>query len=363
MKSEYNIALIGELNGCLETTLEVLAARDFPVAKVFPLVSGLELLPSIRSDESEENSDNEAFADEELEVQANTVMFAGKPVDVVELDDFDWQQVDIAFFLTDIETSKKWADIASEYCVVIDNSGAFSADENVPLVQVGVNEDKLGRYAETNKIAIPSSETAQLALAIQQLHQEMGLVRVSVSSYHSVSAAGKAGVTTLASETARLLNAKAVETSVFPQQSAFNVFPQIGDLNEEGIALSELRLINEIHSLLNDPSIIVSATQVVVPMFYGCAQAVHLQTHYPIDLEEVAQVLHHTDGIVLADSVCEYPDMINDVVGNDGVHIDRLRKDICDASGINLWISADNVYYGVASNAVKVAEKLIMTYL
>jgi len=363
MKSEYNIALIGELNGCLETTLEVLAARDFPVAKVFPLVSGAELLKSARSDESAEDSDNEAFADEEFEPQANTVMFAGKPVDVIELDDFDWQQVDIAFFLTDIETTKKWADIASEYCVVIDNSGAFSADQSVPLVQIGINEDNLGRYAETNKISIPSSESAQLALAIKQLHQEVGLVRVSVSSYHSVSAAGKAGVTTLAGETARLLNAKGVETSTFPQQSAFNVFPQLGDLNEEGISLSELRLVNEIRTLLNDPSIIVSATQVVVPMFYGCAQAVHLQTHYPIDLEEVAQALHHSDGIILAKSVCEYPDMINDVVGNDGVHIGRLRKDICDASGINLWICADNVYFGIASNAIKVAEKLIMNYL
>ncbi|WP_019614467.1 aspartate-semialdehyde dehydrogenase [Psychromonas ossibalaenae] len=358
MKSEYNIALIGELNGCIETTLEVLAQREFPVAKVFPLVNEADLFCSPRIDESEED-----FDQEELGPQANTVMFNGKPLDVIELDNFNWQQVDIAFFLTDTETTQKWADIASEYCVVIDNSGAFLGDENVPLVQAGVNEDNLSRYAETNKVSIPSSESAQLALAVKQLHQEVGLVRVSVSSYQSVSTAGKAGVTTLAGETARLLNAKGVETDLFPQQSAFNVFPQVGEFNEEGISLSELRLVNEIRALLNDPSIIVSSTQVVVPMFYGCAQAVHLQTHYPVDLEEVAQSLHHSDGVSLAESVCDYPDMINDVVGNDGVQVGRLRKDVCDASGINLWVCADNVYYGIASNAVQVAEKLIYTYL
>jgi aspartate-semialdehyde dehydrogenase len=367
MKSEYNIALIGELNGCVETTLEVLVNRDFPVGKIFPLVNSSELLKtkSIQTHDDAEDEEYEAeeFEDDEFESVNNSVMFAGKPVEAIDIENFDWQQVDIAFFLSDVETTKKWADIASEYCVVIDNSGAFQADESVPLVQIGVNEENLGRYLETNKISIPSSETAQLSIAIKQVHQEVGLVRVNVSSYHSVSAAGKEGVTTLAGETARLLNAKTVETGLFPQQSAFNVFPQLGGFNEAGDSLGELRLINEIRSLMNDPSIIVSSTQVVVPMFYGCAQAVHLQTHYPVDLEEVAQGLHHSEGVTLAESVCDYPDMINDVVGNSDVKIGRLRKDVCDASGINLWVCADNVYYGVATNVVQVAEKLIHTYI
>lgn len=337
MKSEYNIALIGDLNGCIETTLELLAKRDFPVAKVFPLVCG--------------------------ENETTSLMFSGKPVDVLAIEDFDWSQVDLAFFLTDIETTQKWANIASEECVVIDNSGAFLEDKNVPLVQVGVNEEKLGDYSLANKIAIPSSDAAQLSLAICQLHQEVGLVRINVASYHSVSVAGKAGVTTLAGETARLLNAKTIETDLFPQQTAFNIFPQVGELNDDGIALSELRLINEVRSLLNDPSIIVSATQVIVPLFYGCAQAVHLQTHYPVDLDEVALSLHHSDGIVLAKSVCDYANMISDVVGNEEVHVGRLRKDVCDASGINLWICSDNLYFGTASNVIKVAEKLIQNYI
>ena len=337
MKSEYNIALIGELKGCLDTTLEVLMKRDFPIGKVFPLV----------------NSEDEI----------DSVMFGGKPVYATVIDDFDWQQVDIAFFLSDIETAQKWGYIASEKCVVIDNSGAFSSDISVPLVQAGVNEESLATYKQTNKISIPSSETAQLSLAIKQLHQEVGLQRINVASYHSVSVAGKEGVTTLAGETARLLNAKTIEPSLFTQQVAFNVIPQVGELDDEGTALSELRLVNELRRLLNDPSIYISSTQVTVPIFYGCGQAVHLQTHYPVDLEEVAQTLHHSDSIVLAESVCSFPNMINDVVGNDTVQVGRLRRDICDPSGINMWICADNIYYGVASNVVKVAEKLIQTYL
>ena len=337
MKSEYNIALIGDLKGCIDTTLEVLTKREFPVGKVFLLVKS--------------------------EDEIDSVMFSGKPIYATVIDDFDWQQVDIAFFLTDIETTQKWAYLASENCAVIDNSGAFAADISVPLVQVDVNEENIASYSQTNKISIPSSETAQLSLAIKQLHKEVGLVRINVASYHSASSAGKEGVTTLAGETARLLNAKSIEPSVFPQQVAFNVFPQVGELNDEGVALSELRLINELRRLLNDPSILISSTQVTVPMFYGCAQAVHLQTHYPVDLEEVAQSLHHSDGINLANSVCDYTNMISDVIGNEMIQVGRLRQDVCDPSGINMWICADNIYYGVANNAVSVAEKLIQTYL
>ncbi|WP_413698645.1 aspartate-semialdehyde dehydrogenase [Psychromonas sp. KJ10-10] len=266
-------------------------------------------------------------------------------------------------FLTDIETTKQWADIASEHCVVIDNSGAFLEDENVPLVQVDVNEQHLGAFSQANKIAIPSSETAQLALSVGQLHQEVGLVRINVSSYQSVSIAGKEGVTTLAGETARLLNAKEVKTDIFAQQTAFNVFPQIGEFDEEGISFGELRLVNEIRRLLNDPSIIVSSTQVVVPMFYGCAQSVNLQTHYPVDMDEVAQYLHHSEGIKLAKSVCDYTNIISDVINHPEVQVGRLRKDLCDASGVNMWVCADNYHFGVATTAIKVAEKLISTYL
>tara|TARA_R110001583_G_scaffold112917_3_gene263097 strand:- start:33583 stop:34611 length:1029 start_codon:yes stop_codon:yes gene_type:complete len=342
MKSEYNIAIIGDLKGCIEATLEVLVARGFPVGKIFPL-----------QNESQDEDEEEA----------KSVMFSGKPIHVKAINGFDWEQVDIAFFLTDVETTKQWANIASEHCVVIDNSGTFLEDENVPLVQIDVNEEKLASFTQTNKIAIPSSETAQLALAVIQLHQEVGLVRINVSSYQSVSIAGKAGVTTLAGETARLLNAKEVKTDIFAQQTAFNVFPQIGEFNEEGNSFGELRLVNEMRRLLNDPAIVISSTQVVVPMFYGCAQSVHLQTHYPVDMDEVAQSLHHSEGIKLAKSVCDYPNIISDVINHSEVQVGRLRKDLCDESGVNMWVCADNYHFGVATTAIKVAEKLISVYL
>lgn len=337
MKSEYNIALIGDLNGAIETTLEVLVSREFPVAKVFPLCEG--------------------------ESEVNSLMFSGKPVDVAEIDGFDWEQVDIAFFIGDVDTTNKWANIASESCVVIDSSGAFIENKQVPLVQVDVNEENIAQYVNENKISVPSPESAQLAIALKQLHQEVGLVRINVSSYQAVSHSGKQGVTTLAGETARLLNAKPLEESIFPQQTAFNVFPQVGEFDDEGNAISERRLITELRGLLQDPAILISNTQVVVPMFYGCAQSVHLQTHYPIDLDEVAQSMHHSAGIELSKSVCDYPNIITDVIGNEIVKVGRLRKDICDPTGINLWICADTIHFGIAQNVIKVAERLISDYI
>ena len=337
MNKEYNIALIGEIDGCVETTLEVLLKRDFAINNIFPLSIG--------------------------ESETTSVMYSGKPVDVLEIDSFDWQQVDIALFLADRDVAQQWIPIAKEHCVVIDISGYYLEDAAVPLVQMGINDDDISRYSESNIIAIPSPETAQLTLAIKQIHQEVGIKRVTVAGYQSVSTIGKVGVSALATETALLLNAKAIEQRKFKQQIAFNIVPQIDEFNEDGISFSELRLSAETRRLLNDPEMVVSTTQVVVPMFYGCSQAVHIVTHYPVELEEVANALHHSDNIVLAPSVTEYANMINDVVGNVEVHVGRLRKDTCDAAGINMWVCADNIYYGIATNAVLVMEKLAYTYL
>ncbi|TEW55187.1 aspartate-semialdehyde dehydrogenase [Psychromonas sp. RZ22] len=337
MNKEYNIALIGEIDGCIEATLEVLLKRDFAINNIFPLSIG--------------------------ECDTTSVMYSGKPVDVQEIESFDWQQVDIALFLADRDVAQQWVPVAKEHCVVIDISGYYLEDALVPLVQMGINDDDVARYSDANIIAIPSPETAQLTLAIKQIHQEVGIKRVTVAGYQSVSCIGKAGVTALAGETALLLNAKGIEHRKFKQQIAFNVVPQIDEFNEDGIDFSELRLAAETRRLLNDPEMVVSTTQVVVPMFYGCSQAVHVVTHYPVELEEVANALHHSDNIVLSESVNDYANMIDDVVGNVEVHVGRLRKDTCDAAGINMWVCADNVHYGIATNAVLVMEKLAYTYL
>lgn len=337
MNKEYNIALIGEIDGCIETTLEVLLKRDFPINNIYPLTVG--------------------------ECDTSSVMYSGKAVDVLEIETFDWQQVDIALFLADRDVAQQWIPVAKEHCVVIDISGYYLEDPAVPLVQTGINDDDIARYSESNIIAIPSPETAQLTLAIKQIHQEVGIKRVTVASYQSVSCIGKAGISALAGETALLLNAKSVEQRRFKQQIAFNIVPQIDEFNEDGVTFSELRLSAETRRLLNDPEMVVSSTQVVVPMFYGCSQAVHIVTHYPVELEEVANALHHSDNIVLSESMVDYANMIDDVVGNVEVHVGRLRKDTCDAAGINMWICADNVHYGIATNAVLVMEKLAYTYL
>ncbi|MCK5818382.1 MAG: aspartate-semialdehyde dehydrogenase [Psychromonas sp.] len=337
MKTQYNIALYGDLTGPIEAILALLGSRQFPVEKLFALCDG--------------------------ETETSSIMFVGKPVSVIDIAGFDWHQVDIAFFMTSIENTQKWSDIASEHCIVIDNSGAFTSNKQIPLVQIGINDENIASYTNENKIALPSAGSAQLAAVLKQLHKEVGIVRINVASYQAVSACAREGVKTLADETERLLNLRPLKESIFPQQIAFNIFPEVDDFDNEGNALSETRLINEVRDLLQDPSILVTSTQVIVPMFYGCAQAVHLQTHYPVELDEVVQAIHHTDGIELEESVCDYPNMITDVVGNDIVRIGRLRKDVCETSGINLWICADNLQFGIANNVIRVAEKLIRDYI
>lgn len=337
MNREYNVALVGDIEGCIDTTLEVLAKRDLTINKVFPLSVG--------------------------EPETNSVMYSGKPVDVQEVQNFDWQQVDFALFLADRKVTQECAPIAKEHCIVIDISGYFLEDEQVPLVQIGINDEQVAGYHQSNVIAIPSPASAQLLLAVKQLHQEVGIKNLSVTNLQSASAVGKKGVTALAQETALLLNSKEIDSYLFKQQLAFNVVPQLDDFNEDGISYSELRLVAECKRLLQDPSINISVTDTVLPMFYGCAQTVHLSTHYPVDLEEVANALHHSDNIELCKAVDEYPDMIKEVVGNVEVRVGRLRKDSCDAAGINMLVCADNVYYGMATNAVLVMEKLAYTYL
>lgn len=337
MNREYNIALVGDIEGCIDTTLEVLAKRDFTINNIYPLSVG--------------------------ESDSNSVMYSGKPVDVQEVQNFDWQQVDFALFLSDREVTREWAEAASEHCIVIDISGYYLEDEQVPLVQIGINDDEVVGYNEKNIVAIPSPATAQLTLAVKQIHQEVGIKNLSVTNLHSASVVGKQGVTALAQETALLLNSKEIESHLFKQQLAFNVVPQIDDFNEDGVTFSELRFVAEVRRLLKDPDMHVSVTDTVLPMFYGCSQTVHLSTHYPVELEEVANALHHSDNIELSKAVDEYPNMISEVVGNVEVRVGRLRKDSCDAAGVNMLVCADNIYYGVATNAVLVMEKLAYTYL
>ncbi|USD66027.1 aspartate-semialdehyde dehydrogenase [Vibrio sp. SCSIO 43136] len=336
MSQEFNIAIFGATGAVGETMLEVLEERKFPVGE-------LHLLASERS-------------------EGKTYRFNGKTIKVQNVENFDWSQVHIALFSAGGDLSEKWAPIAAdEGVVVIDNTSHFRYDYDVPLVVPEVNPEAIAEFRNRNIIANPNCSTIQMLVALKPIHDEVGIERINVSTYQSVSGAGKAGIDELAGQTASLLNGRPAEEKAFSQQIAFNCLPQIDQFMDNGYTKEEMKMVWETQKIFNDPSIMVNPTCVRVPVFYGHAEAVHLETRSPIDADQVTQLLEQTDGIEVFHGQ-DFPTQVRDAGGKDHVLVGRIRNDISHHSGVNLWVVADNVRKGAATNAVQIAEVLIRDY-
>ncbi|HBV76325.1 MULTISPECIES: aspartate-semialdehyde dehydrogenase [Vibrio] len=336
MSQEFNVAIFGATGAVGEAMLEVLQERKFPVGNLY-------LLASERS-------------------EGKTYRFNGKTIRVQNVEEFDWTQVHIALFSAGAELSEKWAPIAAdEGVVVIDNTSQFRYDFDIPLVVPEVNPEAIAEFRNRNIIANPNCSTIQMLVALKPIHDAVGIERINVSTYQSVSGAGKAGIDELAGQTAKLLNGLPVETAAFTQQIAFNCIPQIDTMMENGYTKEEMKMVWETQKIFNDPSIQVNPTCVRVPVFFGHAESLHIETQSPIDAEQVMELFEKTDGIELFRNA-DYPTQVRDAAGKDTVLIGRVRNDISHHSGINLWVVADNVRKGAATNAVQIAEVLIRDY-
>ncbi|MCG3760101.1 aspartate-semialdehyde dehydrogenase [Vibrio cincinnatiensis] len=336
MSQEFNVAIFGATGAVGETMLEVLQERQFPVGELF-------LLASERS-------------------EGKTYRFNGKTVRVQNVEEFDWSLAHIALFSAGGELSEHWAPIAAEAgVVVIDNSSQFRYDYDVPLVVPEVNPQAIAEFRNRNIIANPNCSTIQMLVALKPIYDAVGIERINVTTYQSVSGAGKAGIDELAGQTAKLLNGIPAAPQVFSQQIAFNCIPQIDQFMENGYTKEEMKMVWETQKIFNDPSLMVNPTCVRVPVFYGHAEAVHIETSHPIDAEQVITLLDQTDGIEVFQGE-EFPTQVRDAGGKDGVLVGRIRNDISHHSGINLWVVADNVRKGAATNAVQIAEVLIRDY-
>lgn len=336
MSQEFNVAIFGATGAVGEAMLEVLQERKFPVGNLY-------LLASERS-------------------EGKTYRFNGKTIRVQNVEEFDWTQVHIALFSAGAELSEKWAPIAAdEGVVVIDNTSQFRYDFDIPLVVPEVNPEAIAEFRNRNIIANPNCSTIQMLVALKPLHDAVGIERINVSTYQSVSGAGKAGIDELAGQTAKLLNGLPAETSAFTQQIAFNCIPQIDTMMENGYTKEEMKMVWETQKIFNDPSIQVNPTCVRVPVFFGHAESLHIETQAPIDAEQVMELFEQTDGIELFRDA-DYPTQVRDAAGKDTVLIGRVRNDISHHSGINMWVVADNVRKGAATNAVQIAEVLIRDY-
>ena len=330
----YNIVVVGATGNVGREMLNILAERQFPVAKITALASRRSLGTEV------------SFGDETLTTK--------------DLDTFDFTGWDIALFAIGSDATKKYAPVAAAAgCVVIDNSSLYRYDPDVPLVVPEVNADAVLGYAKKNIIANPNCSTAQMVVALKPLHDRAKIKRVVVSTYQSVSGAGKSGMDELWDQTKAIYNPTSdVKTETFQKQIAFNVIPHIDVFMEDGSTKEEWKMVAETKKIV-DPSIKVTATCVRVPVFVGHSEAINIEFEEFLDEDEARDILREAPGIMVIDKR-ESGGYVTPIeaVGDFATFISRIRQDSTLDNGLNLWCVSDNLRKGAALNAVQIAETL-----
>ncbi|AFV86034.1 aspartate-semialdehyde dehydrogenase [Alteromonas mediterranea] len=338
MSQAFDVAVLGATGLVGQTMIELLEERDFPVNRLYPLASK-------RS-------------------AGSTVSFKGEDIEVLDADDFDWSLVQFGFFSAGGSISAKFAPLAAEEgCIVIDNTSEFRYEPDIPLVVPEVNAHALAEFRNRNIIANPNCSTIQMMVALKPIQDAVGIDRINVCTYQSVSGAGKEAMEELAKQTAGLLNAREVKNEAFSRQIAFNVIPQIDVFQDNDYTKEEMKMVWETQKIMGDQSILVNATAVRVPVFYGHAEAIHLETSSAIDAQHVKELLADAPGVTVYDGNEQFPTQVSSASGNDIVHVGRIRNDISHSCGLNLWVVSDNIRKGAATNSIQIAETLIRDYL
>ena len=328
----FHVAVVGATGAVGQTMLSILAERKFPISK-------LTLLASERS-------------------AGQKVDFEGQKITIQDLATFDPAGVEIALFSAGGGISKEFAPkFAAAGAVVIDNSSTFRYDDDVPLVVSEVNPEA-AKNRPRGIIANPNCSTMQLMPVLAPIHREYGIERINVATYQSVSGAGQTGMEELGKQTAQLLGFQEIEPTKFPVQIAFNLIPHIDEFLDNGFTKEEMKLVWETRKILGDDSIMVNPTAVRVPVFYGHAEAVNIETKKKVSTEQARELLEAAPGVKVVDErkAGGYPTPVTHASGTDPVYVGRIREDISHPRGLNLWVVADNIRKGAALNAVQLAE-------
>lgn len=340
MSKKYNVAIVGATGAVGRTLIKILEQRQFPVDKLYLLAS-------------------ERTAGE-------TMSFNKKQYMVQNLAEFDFSQADIGLFSAGGSVSEEYAPKAGAAgCIVIDNTSHFRYEEDIPLVVPEVNPEAIADYKNQNIIANPNCSTIQMLVALKPIYDKVGITRINVATYQSVSGTGKAAVDELAGQTAKLLNGLQAEVKVYPKQIAFNALPQIDVFMDNGYTKEEMKMVWETKKIFADDNIQVNPTCVRVPVFYAHSEAVHIETREKITADEAMALLKKAPGVKLLDKREDagYPTAIGEGTDSDEVWVGRVREDISCANGLDLWIVSDNLRKGAALNSVQIAEVLIKDYL
>jgi aspartate-semialdehyde dehydrogenase len=330
----YNIAVVGATGNVGREMLNILAERAFPVDKIAVLASRRSL--------------------------GTEVSFGDKTLVCEDLDTFDFTGWDMALFAVGSAATKDYAPKAAKAgCVVIDNSSLYRYDADVPLIVPEVNPEAVHGYAKKNIIANPNCSTAQMVVALKPLHDRARVKRVVVSTYQSVSGAGKDGIDELWDQTKSIYNPTDDKPpKKFTKQIAFNVIPHIDVFMDDGSTKEEWKMVAETKKII-DPSIKVTATCVRVPVFVGHSEAVNIEFEEFLDEDEARDILREAPGLMVIDKR-EDRGYVTPVecVGDFATFISRIRQDSTIENGLNLWCVSDNLRKGAALNAVQIAELL-----
>jgi len=332
--SQYNVAIVGATGLVGESLTSLLEEREFPISSLIPIAS--------------ERSQNKH------------VQFKGENIKIQVLNDFNFTGVDFAFFSAGALVSEQFAPIATKSgAIVIDNTSQFRYEDDIPLVVPEVNPDALMKYSTTNIIANPNCSTIQMLVALNPIHQEATIKKINVATYQAISGAGR--------KTLDIFNQQLISddypNSDDPMLLAHNVIPQIGEFDEDGNSIEEMKMLWETQKIFNDQEIRVNATAVRVPVRYGHSEAVSIQTEKPIAVNEIKDLLQSTEGIEVLSDDNLYPLPLIHGEGTDDVFVGRIRKDLTVENGLNLWIVADNIRKGAALNSIQIAELLIKSYI
>ena len=341
MSKEYNIAVVGATGNVGREILRILEQRKFPIDNIYPLASS-------RS-------------------KGKKIEFKEKEVVVENLADFDFSKVQIGLFSPGGTVSAEYAPKAAKKgCVVIDNTSHFRMNDEVPLVVPEVNADVLQDFFDdenrSNIISNPNCSTIQMVVALKPIHDVAIINRIVVSTYQSVSGAGKEAMDELWEQTKNIYANKNIEKKKFTKQIAFNAIPHIDSFLENGNTKEEQKMINETKKIL-DPNIRVSATCVRVPVFISHAESINVELDSPMTDGQARELLNKFENISVIDHRKDEGYVTPaEAAGEDKVYISRIRQDDTVDNGLNLWVVSDNLRKGAALNAVQIAEEIVQKY-
>jgi aspartate-semialdehyde dehydrogenase len=327
-----NIAIVGATGNVGRKMLEVLEQKKLPIDELY-------LIASSRS-------------------AGKKLSFNGKDYEVYNLETFDFSKAQITFFAAGSKISEEYALKAAKYSTVIDNSSFFRMDPDVPLIVPQVNPEN-AKNLKKNIIANPNCSTAQLVIVLKPLHDLFNIERVVISTYQSVSGAGKAPMDELINQTKLFLNNEEIKSINFTKQIAFNAIPHIDVFSDDGYTKEELKMVNETKKIL-DNKIKLTATCVRIPVLVSHSESVNIQFEKSFTLEKVRSALENAEGCEVIDQR-ENGGYITplEAEGKNETYISRIREDKTNKNSLDLWIVSDNLLRGAALNAVEIAETLI----